>query len=91
MVRLASITRHLLGLYLGEPGGKAFRRVLSEQSRAEGAGWEAVEAALRRVKSEVVPLRGTAKGKEKEQNRAAGGSALYSARSEHLHPLQRTK
>lgn len=48
-VRLASITRHLLGLYHGEPGGKAFRRVLSERARPEDAGWEAVEAALAEV------------------------------------------
>ena len=48
-VRLVSITRHLLGLYHGEPGGKAFRRVLSERARAEDAGWEAVEAALTQV------------------------------------------
>jgi tRNA-dihydrouridine synthase A len=46
-VRLASITRHVLGLYHGEPGGKAFRRVLSEGARAADAGWEAVEAAQR--------------------------------------------
>jgi tRNA-dihydrouridine synthase A len=48
-VRLASITRHLLGLYHGEPGGKAFRRVLSERARAEDAGWEVIEAALAHV------------------------------------------
>ncbi|HJP98748.1 MAG TPA: tRNA dihydrouridine(20/20a) synthase DusA [Rhodanobacteraceae bacterium] len=45
-VRLASITRHILGLYHGEPGGKAFRRVLSERVRSAGAGWSAVEEAL---------------------------------------------
>jgi tRNA-dihydrouridine synthase A len=50
-VRLASITRHLLGLYHGEPGGKAFRRVLSERAQAAEAGWDAVEAALARVGS----------------------------------------
>lgn len=48
-VRLASITRHLLGLYHGEPGGKAFRRVLSERARLPEAGWEAIEAALQQV------------------------------------------
>jgi tRNA-dihydrouridine synthase A len=48
-VRLGSITRHLLGLYHAEPGGKAFRRVLSERARAEDAGWDAVEAALAQV------------------------------------------
>lgn len=48
-VRLASITRHVLGLYHGESGGKAFRRLLSERTRASGAGWDAVEAAMRHV------------------------------------------
>ncbi|MBN8737102.1 MAG: tRNA dihydrouridine(20/20a) synthase DusA [Xanthomonadales bacterium] len=48
-VRLASITRHVLGLYHGEPGGKAFRRVLSERVQATDAGWEAIEAALLQV------------------------------------------
>ena len=50
-VRLVSITRHLLGLYHGQPGGKAFRRVLSERARAADAGWDAVEAALRQVRT----------------------------------------
>ncbi|HKT42987.1 MAG TPA: tRNA dihydrouridine(20/20a) synthase DusA [Rhodanobacteraceae bacterium] len=49
-VRLAAITRHVLGLYHGEPGGKAFRRVLSERTHAADAGWEAVEAALDEVR-----------------------------------------
>ncbi|TAN02631.1 MAG: tRNA dihydrouridine(20/20a) synthase DusA [Rhodanobacteraceae bacterium] len=48
-VRLAAIARHLLGLYHGEPGGKAFRRVLSERVHAPDAGWEAVAAALQGV------------------------------------------
>ena len=48
-VRLAAITRHLLGLYHGEPGGKAFRRVLSERAHAADAGCDAVAAALREV------------------------------------------
>ncbi len=45
-VRLSAITRHLLGLYHAQPGGKRFRRVLSERAHAADAGWEAVEAAL---------------------------------------------
>ena len=48
-VRLAAMTRHVLGLYHGEPGGKAFRRVLSERAQAADAGWEAIEAALQQV------------------------------------------
>jgi tRNA-dihydrouridine synthase A len=47
--RLASITRHILGLYHGEAGGKRFRRRLSEQARRTNAGWQAIEAALREV------------------------------------------
>ena len=50
-VRLAAITRHVLGLYHGEVGGKAFRRVLSERTHSADAGWEAVEAALDEVRS----------------------------------------
>jgi tRNA-dihydrouridine synthase A len=40
----------VLGLYHGEIGGKAFRRVLSERAHAADAGWEAVEAALGEVR-----------------------------------------
>lgn len=49
-VRLAAITRHVLGLYHGEPGGKAFRRVLSERTHAADADWDVVEAALDEVR-----------------------------------------
>jgi len=35
--RLASITRHMLGLYAGEPGARTFRRLLSEGARERGA------------------------------------------------------
>ncbi|HJU25691.1 MAG TPA: tRNA dihydrouridine(20/20a) synthase DusA [Rhodanobacteraceae bacterium] len=49
-VRLAAITRHVLGLYHGQTGGKAFRRVLSERTHAADAGWEAVAAALDEVR-----------------------------------------
>jgi tRNA-dihydrouridine synthase A len=35
--RLAAITRHMLGLYSGEPGARDFRRTLSEGARAPGA------------------------------------------------------
>ena len=34
---LHHIARHVLGLYLGEPGARAFRRYLSEHMRAAGA------------------------------------------------------
>jgi tRNA-dihydrouridine synthase A len=36
--RLSAITRHMLGLYAGEPGARDYRRLLSEGARAAGAG-----------------------------------------------------
>jgi tRNA-dihydrouridine synthase A len=44
--RLQHISRHILGLYQGLPGARAFRRVLSEQAHRADAGWEVVERAL---------------------------------------------
>ena len=47
---LGSITRHMLGLYGGEPGARAYRRLLSEGARAPGADAgliRAVAAAVR--------------------------------------------
>jgi tRNA-dihydrouridine synthase A len=43
---LKHITRHLLGLFHGQPGGRAFRQVLSEGAHRPGAGWSLVEQAL---------------------------------------------
>jgi tRNA-dihydrouridine synthase A len=40
----------VLGLYHGRPGGRAFRRVLSELAHRDDAGWETVEAALESVR-----------------------------------------
>lgn len=44
--RLAAITRHMLGLYSGEPGAREFRRTLSEGSRASGAGAQLLRHAM---------------------------------------------
>ncbi len=43
---LKHITRHVLGLFHGQPGGRAFRQVLSEGSHKPGADWTLVEEAL---------------------------------------------
>ena len=43
---LGQITRHILGLYKGQPGGRAFRRHLSENAHRRNAGWAVVEDAL---------------------------------------------
>src|SRR3569833_98858 len=45
--RLSAITRHMLGLYGGQPGAKEYRRYLSEGSREEGAGPELIRNAGR--------------------------------------------
>jgi tRNA-dihydrouridine synthase A len=43
---LKHISRHLLGLYQGEPGARAFRRSISEGAHLPGAGWGLLEQAL---------------------------------------------
>ena len=44
--RLGRITRHMLGLYAGQPGARAWRRYLSEHAYRSEAGPEIVIAAL---------------------------------------------
>ncbi len=48
-VPLHSMTRHILGLFQGIPGARAWRRTLSEQAHRHQAGVEVLEAALRQV------------------------------------------
>jgi tRNA-dihydrouridine synthase A len=50
--RLSHMTRHILGLYHGQPGGKRFRQVLSTDAPKAGAGIEVIEAALRQVEKQ---------------------------------------
>ena len=45
-VFLKHIVRHVLGLFAGQPGGRAFRQVLSEGAHKPGADWSLVEQAL---------------------------------------------
>ncbi len=46
---LHAMTRHMLGLFNSRPGGRAWRRVLSERGARAGAGVEVVRAALAEV------------------------------------------
>lgn len=48
-VPLHAMTRHMLGLFNGVPGGRAWRRVLSQQGVRRGAGVETVRAALAEI------------------------------------------
>jgi tRNA-dihydrouridine synthase A len=50
-VRLAAITRHMLGLFHGRPGARAWRRILTVESCAPGAGLEVVDRALDAVRA----------------------------------------
>ena len=48
-VPLKSMTRHILGLFNGTPGAKAWRRRLSTASHRPGAGPEVIEEALTEI------------------------------------------
>ena len=48
-VRLHAITRHMLGLFAGQAGARAWRRVLSEQANRPGAGMAVLEQALQQI------------------------------------------
>lgn len=43
---LKHMTRHILGLFHGERGGRAFRQILSEGAHRPGADWALIEHAL---------------------------------------------
>jgi tRNA-dihydrouridine synthase A len=43
------MTRHVLGLFQGQPGGKRFRRHISENAHRAGAGLDVLLAALNTV------------------------------------------
>ena len=47
---LAAMTRHMLGLFHGRPGARAWRRTLTVEGAKAGAGVEVIERALAEVK-----------------------------------------
>lgn len=54
-VSLKHLTRHVLGLFHGQPGGRMFRQVLSEGAHKPGAGWDLLEAAMAATSSSLRP------------------------------------
>ena len=48
-VHLAAMTRHMLGLFTGRPGARAWRRILTVESVKTGAGLEVLDRALEAV------------------------------------------
>lgn len=46
---LHAMTRHILGLFQGQPGARAFRRHISENAPRPGAGIEVIREAMQKV------------------------------------------
>lgn len=62
---LHSLTRHILGIYAGQPGARIWRRTLSEEGVKDGAGIEILHKAreeMQRVAQEVAEYRATSDG-----------------------------
>ena len=59
---LAGMTRHMLGLFHGRPGARAWRRILTVEGVRPGAGLEVIDRALAAVA-----------GSGPEEQRLAGG------------------
>ena len=62
-VRLHDITRHMLGLFTGRPGARAWRRTLATRAPVRGAGLEVLDEALSHLSrdrdGETLALAGT--------------------------------
>ncbi len=52
-VALKHITRHVLGLFHGQSGGRAYRQILSEGAHRAGADWTLLEQALAATQSHL--------------------------------------
>ena len=50
------MTRHLLGLFAGRPGARAYRQKLATLAPARGAGLEVLREALRQVARQPEPV-----------------------------------
>jgi tRNA-dihydrouridine synthase A len=60
--RLHAVTRHILGLFRGVPGARAFRRHLATQAVKPGAGVATLREALALVSDGAAPLNSDAVG-----------------------------
>jgi len=59
-VRLAQITRHMLGAFAGRPGARRWRRILSDGAHRPSAGVELVDQALSAIAPMSAPLNSAA-------------------------------
>ena len=53
---LSKIIRHMLGLFHGQPGGRIWRQIISEQSHVAGAGLEVLQRAIEAVETQSVRM-----------------------------------
>lgn len=51
-VWLSKLTRHMLGLFHGQPGGRLWRQIISEQSHIPGAGIAVLRRALDAIETQ---------------------------------------
>jgi tRNA-dihydrouridine synthase A len=75
---LKAITRHLMGLFNGLPGARAWRRQLSEAAHRAGAGTEVILDALARVQG------GVASDRRPPENPAARAWVADAGKLRHL-------
>jgi tRNA-dihydrouridine synthase A len=54
-VPLNTMTKHMLGMFNGQPGGRLFRRHLSENATRRGAGLDVLLEALARISRLSLP------------------------------------
>ncbi|WP_353401683.1 tRNA dihydrouridine(20/20a) synthase DusA [Pseudophaeobacter arcticus] len=54
--RLHQISRHMLGLFAGRPGARAWRRVLSEGASRPGSGPDLVLQAMQQVQNQPIAI-----------------------------------
>lgn len=48
-IYLGHMSRHILGLFLGQPGARAYRRYISENAYKDGAGVEVIRIAMEKT------------------------------------------
>lgn len=64
--RLTNMTKHILGLFHGMPGARAWRRRLTVEAVRDGAGLDVVFAALDEVASELLETAPPARARQEE-------------------------
>lgn len=69
--KLIHITRHMLGLYHGLPGGRMFRRYLSQNAFKENAGVEVLQEAVKMVNQEIERMAEQKRQFEKQQKQTS--------------------